>query len=93
MPKRKAEDKIKRYKEKIKRLEGKQNVHKRRRNIIMSDSDSDIENQGKYLYIFYKCYRITKLLVRNKCVQYSVYKSAWRVTASYTRWLDMTQKI
>ncbi|KAL0892668.1 hypothetical protein ABMA27_014389 [Loxostege sticticalis] len=45
MPKRKAEEKIKRYKEKIKKLEEKQKVHKRRRNIIISDSESDIENQ------------------------------------------------
>lgn len=48
MPKRKAEEKIKRYKEKIKKLEEKQKVHKRRRNIIISDSESDIENQGKF---------------------------------------------
>lgn len=46
MPKRKAESKIKRYKEKIKKLEEKQKVHKRRRNII-SDSESDMEKEGK----------------------------------------------
>uniref|UniRef100_A0A2A4J384 Uncharacterized protein n=1 Tax=Heliothis virescens TaxID=7102 RepID=A0A2A4J384_HELVI len=45
MPKRKAEDKIKRYKEKIKRLEQKRKVHNSRRNVIISDSDPDIENQ------------------------------------------------
>ena len=46
MPKRKAEeDKINRYKAKIKKLERKQN--KRRLKRIISDSESDIENEGK----------------------------------------------
>lgn len=44
MPKRKSDRKIKRYKEKIKRLEEKQ---KRRRINVISDSESDIENEGK----------------------------------------------
>lgn len=47
MPKRQAEDKINRYKEKIKRLEDKQRMKKRRRNRIISDSESEVENEGK----------------------------------------------
>lgn len=72
MPKRKAEDKIRRYEEKIKKLKGEQKVQRRRIRVI-SDSESDIENQGKLKFCI-----VTMVRNLNTHTMYGVLLSTWR---------------
>lgn len=63
MPKRKPEQKLAYYREKIRRIQEKENKKMQRRvRVILSDSSDSEENASKcYLFLFvvikYKCFR------------------------------------